>query len=250
MHQLGHHVARGRIAHHEQHVNPVGQQRLGQVALGVDELGAVARLDAVEFEQRQGQRPGAAALFANVQPHALELGQRGARLAAVKDHQRLVGNTAERHQPADIGRARFAAQHETDIDLDLGVVQALEVLHRAVRRQDLEGDAIALEDLAVFLGIAVERAALGAAGHDDGVGHRKVGQRQHRQPGSERHAHGDGDGRRQVGARHFLELDPAPLDGHHRRHHACLTRRSACGKPARRPCTAPIAGRRWRRTGR
>ena len=132
----------------------------GVVRRGVDVGRAVARLDAVDCEQRARQGVGAAAIGADVHAQTLELRQQLLGRSSIEDHQRLVRDAAQRHQLLDRRRVGFATQHEADIDCGLGVNELGQVVARAFTGQDVQRDALLGEDLLVRLGGAPEGAAV------------------------------------------------------------------------------------------
>ena len=181
--QLPHHRRGRRIAHREQRVDLAVQQRLDRrLGLAMADLRAVAGLDAVRIDQRLRQRGRAAAFEADVQPLALELRQQGLHVAAIEDHQRLVRDAAQRDQPRCVAAHALAADDEADVDRELGIRQAREVLARTLRRQDLQRHAFACEDLAVLLRGDPERAAVGPAGHDQDGRRRRIEEDERKRP--------------------------------------------------------------------
>src|SRR6185436_14278894 len=114
--------------------------------------GGAAGLDAVRLEQRQRQHVGAASLRADRHPLSLELGEAVNPRAGVEHRERLIEHAPQRDEALDLHAIGYAPLHEADVDGERGIRQALEVLQRAVRREDFELDAVSREYLAVALG--------------------------------------------------------------------------------------------------
>ncbi len=141
----------------------------------------------------QGQRMRAAAFLADVQALALEIRQQGSRFAAIKDHQRLVGNAAQRDELAGVRTVDLAAQDEAHVDGDPGVGQLLDVVDRPFGWKDGQRDAFAGQNLLVFLGVVLKDTAGGPADDGDGGGRGGIDEEQsgdaYRQADEQNHAH-------------------------------------------------------------
>ena len=84
--------------------------------------------DAIGVEQRKRQGARAAAIGANRDAPAAQFGQFFDRSrVSVKDVQRLVKKAAQRDQAIRLDATGQTALHETDVDLDVRIEQALQV---------------------------------------------------------------------------------------------------------------------------
>src|SRR5262249_52741556 len=97
----------------------------------------------------------------------------GFGLAVRKHEQRLVIDTAERYELTRVGISVQAALDEAHVHRKVDVLQTLQVFHRAVGVENLQLDTVACEDVAIFLGGAVERAAGYATRDDDRIWRRR-----------------------------------------------------------------------------
>ena len=89
--------------------------------------------------------------------------------APIEEEERLVGDAAEGDKPADLLPASHPALNESDIDVESGIGQSLQVLEGSLGGKDLQLHAVPRQYLRVSFGICPEEAPLGSARYDEGV---------------------------------------------------------------------------------
>ncbi len=194
---------RRRARHHEEcGVDPPGEQRLGGLVPAQRPLVRLARRDAVGGKEGARHRARAAALGADREAAARQVGKaRNPGPLACEQPDRLEEHAGKRDQPGVVVGPRDATLHERDVDTVLVAVQQRQVLDRAARRHHLEPHPVARQDAAVGGGEggigAVRRAGRHAhdvrrRGRDELVGDDESGEgeKRRRQIDLQRLAHG------------------------------------------------------------